>query len=110
MVGDTEQEQEQKLLSNFPHCPHATMLKVGHHSSRTSSYPAFLAEVQAKKEAILPVIIHNRSSHPHDIILQSLTASGARLWRTDQQGSIFFLTDSVTYHPSAMAFTSLQFP
>ena len=78
------------------------MLKVGHHGSRTSSTPAFLAAV-APREAVISAGRRNRFGHPHPRTLGALAASGARVWRTDRDGAVTVTTDGQSLEVSALA-------
>ena len=90
-VGDAEREEEGDLLRD-PSRLRADVLKVGHHGSRTSSSPEFLAAV-APREAVISVGARNRFGHPHPDTLAALGASGARVWRTDLDGAVTVTTD-----------------
>jgi competence protein ComEC len=91
-VGDTEHEAEGDLLRSHPELLRADVLKVGHHGSRTSSTPAFLGAV-APAEAVISAGARNRFGHPHRATLDALAEAGARLWRTDRDGSVTIRTD-----------------
>jgi competence protein ComEC len=91
-VGDAEHEAEATLLATARDRLHADVLKVGHHGSRTSSTPAFIAAV-APREALISVGCRNRFGHPHPNTLQTLQDAGARLWRTDRDGEVVVTTD-----------------
>jgi len=91
LVGDAEHEAEAALLAH-PERLAADLLKVGHHGSRTSSSAAFLAAV-APSLATISCGSRNRFGHPHRAALEALGRSGARLLRTDLDGSIRFSTD-----------------
>jgi len=73
----------------------AEILKVAHHGSAYSSSEEFLSAVQPK-EAIISVG-DNSYGHPADETLDRLLAIGARIWRTDQQGTILVISDGITY-------------
>jgi len=92
LVGDAEAEEERILLGSVADRLRADVLKVGHHGSRTSSSPAFLAAIDPK-EAIISVGRRNRFGHPHPSALAALAASGARIWRTDVAGAVTVTTD-----------------
>jgi competence protein ComEC len=92
LVGDAEAEEEGILLRSSSAKLRADVLKVGHHGSRTSSSAAFLAAV-GPKEAVISVGRRNRFGHPHPSTLEALTASGARVWRTDIDGAVTVTTD-----------------
>jgi len=71
-----------------------TLLKVGHHGSRTSTTPEFLALV-APQDAVISVGAQNTFGHPRPEIIQSLFDAHARLYRTDRFGlTTFLLTPS----------------
>jgi competence protein ComEC len=91
-VGDAEAEEEKDLLALGPARLHADVLKVGHHGSRTSSAPAFIAAV-SPKDAVISVGVRNRFGHPHPNTLQTLSAAGVRVFRTDQDGEVTASTD-----------------
>jgi competence protein ComEC len=91
-VGDAEREEERDLLRLGKERLRADVLKVGHHGSRTSSSRELLAAV-APSEAIISVGARNRYGHPSPETLSSLAASGARIWRTDEDGAVTVVTD-----------------
>ncbi len=101
-VGDAEREEEALLLATAPGRLRADVLKVGHHGSRTSSSPAFLAAV-APREAIVSVGCRNRFGHPDPATLAALSAVGARVWRTDRDGAVTVTTDGRTLEVRALA-------
>jgi len=92
LVGDTEREAENELLAASGARLRADVLKVGHHGSRTSSSPTFLAAVGAR-EAVVSAGCRNRFGHPHPVALAALAAAGARVWRTDRDGAVVVTTD-----------------
>ena len=63
------------------------VLKVGHHGSTTSTTAKFLSEIKPKI-AIISVGKNNDYGHPKDIILRKLEKIGAKIYRTDKNGSI----------------------
>jgi competence protein ComEC len=67
-----------------------TLLKVGHHGSRTSTTPEFLS-LTAPQAAIVSVGANNTFGHPCPEILDRLRAAHARVFRTDQSGLTTFL-------------------
>jgi competence protein ComEC len=70
----------------------ATVLKVGHHGSRNSSTPEFLAAVQPAL-AVISVGARNSYGHPARETLARLSAVGARVLRTDRDGAVIMETD-----------------
>jgi competence protein ComEC len=67
-----------------------TLLKVGHHGSRTSTTPEFLA-LTAPQDAVISVGAQNTFGHPRPEIIARLAAAHARLFRTDRFGLTTFL-------------------
>ena len=91
-TGDLIVEQEQQVLANGTNVA-STVLKVGHHGSRTSSSQEFLTAVNPGW-AVISCGYNNSFGHPHKEILNRLTScTKAEILRTDQQGAIVFRTD-----------------
>lgn len=91
-TGDLIAEQEQQVLANGTHVA-STVLKVGHHGSRTSSSQEFLTAVNPGW-AVISCGYNNSFGHPHKEILNRMTScTKAKILRTDQQGAIVFRTD-----------------
>jgi competence protein ComEC len=91
LTGDVEAEAEALLLREGAVEP-ATVLKVGHHGSDGGSTAAWLAAV-APRYAVISVGEDNRFEHPHEEVLARLAAQGAVVLRTDQVGTVEFVTD-----------------
>jgi len=72
----------------------ARVLKVAHHGSQHSSTAAFLRAV-APQIAIISAGAPNRYGHPEVEAIDRLQSIGARVFRTDQQGTITLRTDGV---------------
>jgi competence protein ComEC len=95
LEGDAEAPSEHQMVSASLINPNAqlgpdTLLKVGHHGSRTSTTPDFLALV-APQDAVISVGLHNTFGHPRPEIVQRLHDAHARVFRTDQFGLTTFL-------------------
>ncbi|MEK7139292.1 MAG: ComEC/Rec2 family competence protein [Patescibacteria group bacterium] len=96
LTGDAEIPVEQELLRRYPVASlQSTMLKVGHHGSKSSTTAAWLAVVKPTW-ALISVGAKNRYGHPTAAVLARLAASGAEVRRTDQQGDIVLMTDGQT--------------
>jgi competence protein ComEC len=93
-VGDAEHIEEDALLASSGERLRADVLKVGHHGSRTSSQPVFLARVRPA-HAVISVGARNGFGHPSPQTLEALAAVGARTWRTDRDGAVTATTDGV---------------
>jgi competence protein ComEC len=93
LTGDAEGPEEAWLLARAARdtavasALRADVLKVGHHGSRTSSTPAFLAAVRPRL-ALVSVGAGNTYGHPSPEVVQRLEAAGARVLRTDRVGPI----------------------
>jgi competence protein ComEC len=101
MVGDAQRLEEAALLESARSQLRADVLKVGHHGSRTSSSPEFLAAVGAH-DAIVSVGARNRFGHPHEETLWALNRSGIRAWRTDRSGAVVVTTNGSDLWVSGM--------
>jgi len=93
LAGDIEQEIDPILLARG--LPHVDLLKVAHHGSRTSSTDAFLAAVHPQA-AIVSVGAVNPYGHPAPETLARIEAHGARLYRTDRNGTVEATLDGRT--------------
>jgi competence protein ComEC len=90
-AADAEPETERWLLSQ-PLALRARILKVAHHGARLSSTARFLAAVRPAL-AIVSVGERNGYGHPTPAALARLEKVGARVMRTDQDGTITIVTD-----------------
>ena len=93
-TGDMETKAEKDLLDQGADLS-ATVLKVGHHGSDTSSSYSFLREVMPEY-AVISVGLDNDYGHPSDDVLSRLRDAGATVYRTDQQGTIVAVSDGTT--------------
>ena len=65
----------------------STILKVGHHGSKTSTGAGFLADVHPSL-AVISVGAQNKYGHPTPETLQRLAAAGVPVLRTDKDGTV----------------------
>jgi len=93
-TGDAERDAEQKVLYSGADLS-ATVLKVGHHGSDTSTTYPFLREIMPKY-AVISVGANNSYEHPTDNTLSRLRDAGANVYRTDLHGDIIFTSDGNT--------------
>lgn len=89
LEGDAERPSEDAMVAHGRLAP-VTLLKVGHHGSRTSTNPEFLAAV-APRDAVISVGQHNTFAHPRWEVLERLEAAHVRTYRTDREGACTFL-------------------
>ena len=93
-TGDIEKEVEEDLVeSGFP--LKADVLKVPHHGSDTSNTESFLWAV-SPQVAIVSVGADNDYGLPNDGALERLSAVGAQVLRTDEEGTIVVKSDGTT--------------
>ncbi len=91
LPGDAEREAERRLVSRLSPAP-VRILKMGHHGSRTSSAPWFVAALHPRV-AIASAGRGNRFGHPAVQVVARYEAAGASVWRTDHDGEITLETD-----------------
>ena len=100
MTGDAEAVEEQELVESGA-LTNCTVLKVGHHGSRTSTNPDFLA-LAHPKIAIISVGAHNVYQHPSLDVVARLQESGAAVYRTDKNGALTCVSNGVTVQTTPM--------
>jgi competence protein ComEC len=93
LPGDAEKQVEREILSeNSVESLQSTVLKVGHHGSKNSTMPEFLAAVQPRV-GIISAGEGNPYGHPNAELLERLENAGVRILRTDRDGAVHVLTD-----------------
>ena len=85
LTGDVEEDVDPSLLTKG--LPRVDLLKVAHHGSRTATTDAFLAAVRPRV-AVASAGADNPYGHPARPTLERLAAAGARVYRTDVDGSV----------------------
>lgn len=93
-TGDAEREAEQAILNSGADLS-ATVLKVGHHGSDTSTTYPFLREIMPKY-AVISVGTGNSYGHPTEDALSRLRDADVEVYRTDLQGDIKCTSDGKT--------------
>lgn len=91
LTGDAEAAAERYLLDRNTDLA-SQVLKVGHHGSRTSTSPAFVAAVRPSF-AVISVGADNAFGHPHPATLRTLADARVAVYRTDHHGAVRFATD-----------------
>lgn len=93
LPGDAEKQSEFQMLDeNDAAALHADVLKIGHHGSKNSTMPQFLATVQPSI-ALISAGADNPYGHPSPELLLRLRDSHVRILRTDRDGALHVLTD-----------------
>lgn len=96
LTGDAERKAEEKMLKQGAGTLKSTLLKSGHHGSRTSSSVPFLQAV--RPEAVLiSVGAGNEYQHPHPNIIKRYNANKIKVYRTDTDGTLTVTTDGNRY-------------
>ena len=85
-MGDASIATEKEILSKY-NLTDITVLKVGHHGSKTSSSKYFIDSINPKY-SIISVGKNNRYGHPNKEVLNNL--KGTKIYRTDIDGSVMF--------------------
>ena len=89
-TGDIEKEAEKPILHEYKdnlEILKATILKVAHHGSKTSTTEEFLKAV-SPKFALIGVGKDNKFGHPNDEVIKRLENDGCKIYRTDKMGEI----------------------
>lgn len=89
-TGDIEEIAEKQILQEYKNnldILKATVLKVAHHGSKTSSTQEFLTAVKPKM-ALIGVGENNTFGHPNEEVLKRLENLGTKTYRTDLNGEI----------------------
>lgn len=94
LTGDAEDVSENQMLASG-HDLKATVLKVGHHGSDSSTTAEFLKAVNPKY-AVISVGKDNSYGHPTEVVLNRLASAGVQIYRTDVSGNIIATSDGFT--------------
>jgi competence protein ComEC len=93
LPGDAEKLSGHYILSESdPASRQSDVLKVGHHDSKNSAIPEFLAAVQPR-QGVISSGEDNPYGHPSPQLLERLRQAGIPTLRTDSNGAIHILTD-----------------
>ncbi|MCL2045360.1 MAG: MBL fold metallo-hydrolase [Oscillospiraceae bacterium] len=92
-AGDAEREAEQDILAQGYDLS-ATVLKIGHHGSETSTTYPFLREIMPQFAIIS--CGKNKYGHPSEDLLSRLRDAEIITFRTDLQGDIICVSDGKT--------------
>lgn len=90
-MGDAESVSELEMLGGGFNLD-SDVLKAGHHGGRTSSSKDFLQSV-TPEYSIISCGEDNSYGHPHIETLNRLSDIGSEIYRTDELGTIVFLSD-----------------
>ena len=90
-TGDCEESNEMDMINSY-NLEDIDFLKVAHHGSYTASSLAFLEET-TPDIAVISCGYKNSYGHPHKSTLDNLESVDAKIFRTDQNGSMQFYSD-----------------
>ena len=105
ITGDLTSEGEAGMLEEATDVQ-ATVLKVAHHGSRTSTSADFLAAARPVY-GVISAGKDNSFGHPHADIVTRLQQQDVKILRTDHDGAIVFVTDGRHLRVSTFAEQSL---
>lgn len=93
LTGDAEGQSEAEMIRDYKDdLRRVTLLKVGHHGSKTSSTESFLRIVEPDV-AFISLGKDNPYHHPHPSLMKRLLKWCGAVYRTDEEGSLTFITD-----------------
>ncbi len=96
LPGDAEMKANQAMLDRGADV-HSTVLKLGHHGSRTSTTVDWLKQV-SPQIGIISAGADNSYGHPHPEVIAALKQLGIQYIRTDEHGTITITTEGATTH------------
>ena len=94
--GDAEEAEEKACALRWGNELKADILKVGHHGSKTSSTAVFLNLIRPDA-AIISAGSYNTFGHPNPGVMKRLESMKTKIYRTDEQGTIFVFSDGKSY-------------
>ncbi|MBF0499335.1 MAG: MBL fold metallo-hydrolase [Candidatus Riflebacteria bacterium] len=103
-TGDAEAASEDQMMKDFPGKMSCTVLKSGHHGSKTASSMSFL-EAAKPKFVVISVGLNNEYHLPSPVVLQNYATCNIKIYRTDQDGTVDSTSDGKTVN-----FSSSQSP
>jgi competence protein ComEC len=87
LAGDVESESELRLSALPPTSLRATVLKVPHHGSKTSSTAEFLKAVRPRL-AVISCAVGNRFGFPHTATIARYAKHSIPVLRIDELGAV----------------------
>ena len=96
LTGDAEQQAEKVMVDNFAGDLRSTLLKAGHHGSKTSSSAAFLRAVQPEG-VLISCGAGNDYGHPHKQTMKKYQSLKLKIYETDLNGTIVVTSDGKSY-------------
>lgn len=100
LMGDAGFSVEDELIRQG--IGETTLLKVGHHGSKTGSSERFLRKIKPRL-AVISVGAGNSFGLPAAETVERIRQQGTRLYRTDQQGTVLVTSDQGDFTVSPLA-------
>jgi competence protein ComEC len=97
LTGDSPASVEYYLATTDKKSISSTVLKLGHHGSKTSSNQTFL-ETVAPSVAVVSAGKNNTYHHPSPEVVSRVHALNIPIVSTIEQGTLVFETDGITLH------------
>ncbi len=91
-TGDLEVPGEKYYINKYKDFLKADVLKVGHHGSKSGSSSYFL-NAAAPRISLISCGIKNKFGHPSDEVLERLSETGCKVFRTDRDGGVLLQSD-----------------
>lgn len=95
LTGDAPSWVEDRVVSQYGTALKSDVLKAGHHGSKTSTGPLFLAAVDPDF-VVISAGKDNSYGHPHEEVVARILASGASILSTFETGTITFESDGIS--------------
>jgi competence protein ComEC len=96
LAGDAELEAEEDILDKFGNSNiNCNILKLGHHGSSSSSSEKWLKAIEPDV-GIICCGKDNEYGHPNAEIIARLSKFGIKSYRTDELGTLVFVSDGNT--------------
>jgi competence protein ComEC len=96
LTGDAPQHVERRIVSLDGASLSSEILKAGHHGSHTSSAEAFVRAVNPRW-AVISAGKDNSYHHPHEEVIGLFRRLGIEIIRTDDVGTISFVSDGSSF-------------
>ena len=96
LTGDAEKKEEEAILAVDSANVKSTILKSGHHGSKTSSSADFLRAVQPEA-ALISCGVNNDYGHPHKETMKKYHALNIPIYVTAENGTITVTSDGKSY-------------
>lgn len=91
LTADAEKELEEEMVREKAKALKATVVKIPHHGSKSSSTPAFVDAVDA--DVAICSYGENDFGHPNAEVLKRWQKSGAGIYTTKENGDLLFESD-----------------